>query len=57
MTGADAELMERQAVPAVGNGLAVVLDGDGLDTARMQDFARWTNFSETTFIQMHMRVG
>jgi len=37
--------------PLAGNGLAVVLDGDGLDGHRMQDFARWTNFSETTFIQ------
>lgn len=33
-----------------GNPLAVVLDGDGLDTAQMQAFARWTQLSETTFL-------
>jgi PhzF family phenazine biosynthesis protein len=33
-----------------GNGLAVVLDSDGLDTAQMQTFAAWTNLAETTFI-------
>lgn len=33
-----------------GNGLAVVLDSDGLDTAQMQAFAAWTNLAETTFI-------
>lgn len=33
-----------------GNPVAVVLDGDGLDTATMQRFARWTNLSETTFV-------
>ncbi|MEO8460302.1 MAG: PhzF family phenazine biosynthesis protein [Dokdonella sp.] len=33
-----------------GNALAVVLDGDGLDTAAMQRFAMWTNLSETTFL-------
>jgi len=33
-----------------GNPLAVVLDADGLDDARMQTIARWTNLSETTFI-------
>src|SRR5438046_578528 len=33
-----------------GNPCAVVLDGDGLDTERMQLFARWTNLSETTFL-------
>ncbi|MEL6959186.1 MAG: PhzF family phenazine biosynthesis protein [Pseudomonadota bacterium] len=37
-------------VPTGGNGLAVVLDGDGLSTQRMQAFARWTNLAETTFI-------
>lgn len=36
--------------PLSGNGLAVVLDAGGLDGARMQAFARWTNFSETTFV-------
>ena len=33
-----------------GNGLAVVLDGEGLSTETMQAFARWTNLAETTFI-------
>ncbi|PSS44861.1 phenazine biosynthesis protein PhzF [Arthrobacter woluwensis] len=33
-----------------GNPLAVVLDGDGLDAEQMQEFARWTNLSETTFL-------
>ncbi|MFT4200718.1 PhzF family phenazine biosynthesis protein [Gordonia sp. (in: high G+C Gram-positive bacteria)] len=34
-----------------GNPVAVVCDGDGLDEAAMAAFARWTNLSETTFIQ------
>lgn len=38
------------ATPYRGNPLAVVLDGEGLSTEEMQDFARWTNFSETTFL-------
>jgi PhzF family phenazine biosynthesis protein len=33
-----------------GNPVAVVLDGEGLDTAEMQRFANWTNLSETTFV-------
>jgi PhzF family phenazine biosynthesis protein len=37
-------------VPYLGNPVAVVLDGDGLSTAQMQRFARWTNLSETTFV-------
>ena len=36
--------------PTGGNGLAVVLDGDGLSDDQMQAFARWTNLAETTFI-------
>ena len=36
--------------PGTGNPLAVVLDGQGLDTAAMQAFANWTNLSETTFV-------
>ena len=36
--------------PYLGNPVAVVLDGDGLTTERMQRFATWTNLSETTFI-------
>ena len=35
---------------ATGNPLAVVLDARGLDDAAMQDFASWTNLSETTFL-------
>lgn len=38
------------AEPCLGNALAVVLDGSGLDDATMQRFARWTNLSETTFV-------
>ncbi|MGH8779016.1 PhzF family phenazine biosynthesis protein [Paraburkholderia sp.] len=38
------------AVPFKGNALAVILDGNGLDTAQMQAIARWTNLSETTFV-------
>ena len=34
----------------LGNPVAVVLDGGGLDDAAMQRFARWTNLSETTFV-------
>jgi len=34
----------------MGNPLAVVADAEGLDTAAMQRFATWTNFSETTFL-------
>lgn len=33
-----------------GNGLAVVVDGEGLSTEQMQKFATWTNLSETTFL-------
>jgi PhzF family phenazine biosynthesis protein len=36
--------------PYRGNPLAVVLDGEGLEEAQMQEFARWTNLSETTFL-------
>lgn len=38
------------AVPTKGNGLAVVVDGDGLTDAQMQAFAAWTNLAETTFL-------
>ncbi len=37
-------------VPLRGNPLAVVHEADGLNEAQMQDFARWTNLSETTFL-------
>lgn len=33
-----------------GNPLAVVHDADGPSTAQLQEFARWTNLSETTFL-------
>ena len=38
------------AVPLLGNPLAVVVDAEGLDDARMAAYARWTNLSETTFL-------
>lgn len=38
------------ATAYLGNPLAVVLDGAGLSPERMQQFARWTNLSETTFL-------
>lgn len=38
------------ATPYRGNPLAVVLDGEGLSTAEMQDFTHWTNLSECTFL-------
>jgi len=36
--------------PLSGNPLAVVHAADGLDDATMQQFAQWTNLSETTFL-------
>jgi len=33
-----------------GNALAVVIDAADLDATRMQQFARWTNLSETCFL-------
>jgi len=38
------------ATAYLGNPLAVVLSGSGLDDAAMQRFAHWTNLSETTFV-------
>lgn len=38
------------AQPFKGNPLAVVVDAEGLDDARMQQIANWTNLSETTFL-------
>ncbi len=35
---------------AVGNPVAVVLDGTGLDVAWMQQLAAWLNVAETTFV-------
>jgi PhzF family phenazine biosynthesis protein len=37
-------------VPLRGNGLAVVVDAEGLDDDTMQTFAAWTNLAETTFL-------
>lgn len=37
--------------PLEGNGLAVVLDADGVDDPTMLAFARETGLSETTFVQ------
>lgn len=37
-------------VPYLGNPLAVVMNGEGLDTATMQHFTNWTNLSECTFL-------
>jgi PhzF family phenazine biosynthesis protein len=39
------------AQPYLGNPVAVVLDGTGMTTEDMQRFARWTNLSETTFVE------
>ena len=38
------------ASPYYGNPLAVVVDGAGLSDTDMQNFASWTNLSETTFL-------
>ena len=37
--------------PTRGNPVAVVFDADDLSDERMAAFARWTNLSETTFVQ------
>jgi trans-2,3-dihydro-3-hydroxyanthranilate isomerase len=39
------------AEPLTGNGLAVVLDADGLSDRQMQNIAREFNLSETIFVQ------
>jgi phenazine biosynthesis protein PhzF family len=36
--------------PFFGNPVAVVFEGTSLDQEQMQQFARWTNLSETTFV-------
>ncbi len=36
--------------PFLGNPVAVVLDADDIDPARMQSIASWANLSETTFV-------
>jgi len=38
------------SVPTRGNGLAVIVDAEGLDDTQMQTFAAWTNLAETTFL-------
>ena len=38
------------AMPYRGNPVAVVLDASGLSDEDMQQFAHWTNLSETTFL-------
>jgi PhzF family phenazine biosynthesis protein len=38
------------ARPFSGNPVGVVMNADGLTDAQMSQFARWTNFSETTFL-------
>ncbi len=38
------------STPTKGNGLAVVVDGEGLTDTQMQAFAAWTNLAETTFL-------
>lgn len=37
-------------VPTQGNGLAVVVDAEGLSDVQLQVFAAWTNLAETTFL-------
>ena len=38
------------STPLGGNPVAVVHDASGLTDTQMQDFARWTNLSETTYL-------
>jgi len=38
------------STPLGGNPVAVVHDAEGLSDERMQELARWTNLSETTFL-------
>lgn len=45
------------AQPLLGNPVAVVLDAEGLDGTTMQQIARWTNLSETTFVLSPTRPG
>jgi PhzF family phenazine biosynthesis protein len=50
VTRAFAQVDVFTSTPYAGNPVAVMLDGDGLDTVAMQRFAHWTNLSETTFV-------
>ena len=43
--------------PFFGNPVAVVIGADGLETARMQRIAAWTNLSETTFLLRPTQAG
>ncbi|WP_342131741.1 PhzF family phenazine biosynthesis protein [Hydrogenophaga sp. OTU3427] len=45
------------ATPYLGNPLAVVLDGRGLNTEAMQAFTDWTNLSECTFLLPPTQAG
>ena len=38
------------AMPTLGNGLAVVVNAEGMSDDEMQIFAAWTNLAETTFL-------
>ncbi len=38
------------SMPTKGNGLAVVVDGEGSSDKEMQAFAAWTNLAETTLL-------
>src|SRR6185312_15949624 len=38
------------SVAYLGNPVAVVLDGEGLDDDQLPRFSSWTNLSETTFV-------
>ncbi len=44
-------------VPLRGNGLAVVLEADGITDETMLDYARETGLSETTFVQAPTESG
>ncbi len=37
-------------IPTQGNGLAVIIDAEGLSDTQLQLFAAWTNLAETTFL-------
>ena len=45
------------AKPLFGNPVAVVLEADGMSDADMQQFAQWTNLSETTFVLPATQAG
>jgi PhzF family phenazine biosynthesis protein len=44
-------------VPYRGNPVAVILDGESLNDAQMQQIAAWTNLSETTFVLPPTQAG